>query len=406
MITQFTVENFRSIRDSVTLDMQATSECSHQDSLIRSGLDEKLLPLAVIYGPNGGGKSNVLSAIGALHQKVMSPIAIALNENSLNLEEWLRLGYRIVPFAFAQDNLDNPTSFRIYFQTNIAEYQYELSVHRDIVVYEKLQRVKFETRRISELFERKGSSVLLKGEFKSLKVSENLSSTMPLLSYLGLTYRENPVVNNIVEWFLKLQFCNYGTLLGEIKIAVAKEGAPKKLVLDMMKEMDIDIEDFRIEKTPKNFEIYTKHKLADMSTELTLNDESSGTRKLFSLLPLVAQTLTMGGVLIVDELDAKLHPVLLRYLISLFRNSKTSKRHAQLIFTSHDLLTMNAGMFRKDEIWFVAKGEKQNSVLYSLADFDIEDSKGTTYDQEYLMGKYGADPYLRKIIDWDRDNHD
>ena len=224
MITQFTVENFRSIRDSVTLDMQATSECSHQDSLIRSGLDEKLLPLAVIYGPNGGGKSNVLSAIGALHQKVMSPIAIALNENSLNLEEWLRLGYRIVPFAFAQDNLDNPTSFRIYFQTNIAEYQYELSVHRDIVVYEKLQRVKFETRRISELFERKGSSVLLKGEFKSLKVSENLSSTMPLLSYLGLTYRENPVVNNIVEWFLKLQFCNYGTLLGEIKIGVAKIG--------------------------------------------------------------------------------------------------------------------------------------------------------------------------------------
>lgn len=406
MITQFTVENYRSIRDSVTLDMQATSDRSHKDSLIHSGLNEEILPLAVVYGPNGGGKSNVLSALGALHQKVMSPIAIALNENSINFEEWLRFGYKIAPFAFSQENLDKPTTFQIYFQTNTAEYQYVLSVHDDIIVYEKLQRVKFETRRISELFERKVNSVSLKGDFKNLKVSVNLSSTMPLLSYLGLTYRENSIVNNIIEWFLKLQFCNYGILLGEIKIAVAKDGAPKKLVLDMMKEMDIDIDDFRIEKSPKNFEIYTKHKLGDMSKELTLNDESSGTRKLFSLLPLVAQTLTIGGVLIVDELDAKLHPVLLRYLISLFRNPKTSKRHAQLIFTSHDLLTMNAKMFRKDEIWFVAKGEQQNSVLYSLSDFDMEDSKSTTYDQEYLMGKYGADPYLRKIIDWSYDNHD
>ena len=106
----------------------------------------------------------------------------------------------------------------------------------------------------------------------------------------------------------------------------------------------------------------------------------------------------------IDELDAKVHPVLLRYVIMLFNNMEINRNGAQLIFTSHDLSTMNNDIFRRDEIWFVAKGKEQNSKLYSLVEF--KNTKGESvrmdakYDKQYLEGKYGADPYLKTIIDW------
>ena len=108
--------------------------------------------------------------------------------------------------------------------------------------------------------------------------------------------------------------------------------------------------------------------------------------------------------LIIDELDAKLHPLLLRHLIMLFNNLEINRKNAQLIFTSHDLSTMNSELFRRDEIWFVAKGKNQNSQLYSLVEFKNEKGesirKDAKFDKQYLEGKYGADPYLKKIIDW------
>ena len=103
-------------------------------------------------------------------------------------------------------------------------------------------------------------------------------------------------------------------------------------------------------------------------------------------------------------MDAKIHPVLLKYIITLFNDMSINKHNAQLIVTSHDLSTMNSGLFRRDEIWFVVKGNEQNSKLYSLVEFKNEDGtsvrKDAKYDKQYLEGKYGVDPYLKKIIDW------
>ena len=121
-------------------------------------------------------------------------------------------------------------------------------------------------------------------------------------------------------------------------------------------------------------------------------------------MPYIIESILTGMTLVIDELDAKLHPLLLKYIIGLFSNKVINKHNAQLIFTSHDLSTMNNEVFRRDEIWFVAKGNEQNSQLYSLVEFKNE--KGTAvrkdakYDKQYLEGKYGADPYLKKIINW------
>ena len=98
----------------------------------------------------------------------------------------------------------------------------------------------------------------------------------------------------------------------------------------------------------------------------------------------------------------------LKYIIMMFNDMKINRHGAQLIFTSHDLSTMNSEVFRRDEIWFVAKGNKENSKLYSLVEFKNDKGesvrKDAKFDKQYLEGKYGADPYLRKIIDWGKVN--
>lgn len=148
----------------------------------------------------------------------------------------------------------------------------------------------------------------------------------------------------------------------ELRMAVSKSEDVKRLMLQMIQEMDLDIIDFRVEENENDrIEVFTKHIVNDYEAELNLFDESSGTKKLFGLLPFIAKSLLKGTTLVIDELDAKIHPVLLRYLIMTFSDMEKNKNGAQLIFTSHDLSTMNSEVFRRDEIWFVAKGQRQNS---------------------------------------------
>lgn len=407
MLCQFTVKNYKSIRDEVTFDMQAAAISEHKDRIIKDVDGELYLPVSAIYGPNGGGKSNVLEAINTLVAKILRPIyATADTEGHAFLQK------RIIvePFAFLEEYRESPTEFELFFRTDSAEYRYILQVKRDVVIYESLDRVKLETGRRSALFTRDENGVDLKGAFARLKVSDDLSKTLAVLSYLGIAYKENAVVKDVLNWFeFGIDFLNYGNPMQELRMAVSTSEEVKHLMLDMIQEMDLDIVDFRVEEKENDMiEVFTKHRVGDVETELELADESSGTKKLFGLLPFIAASLITGTTLVIDELDAKIHPVLLRHIIMMFNNMEINTHKAQLIFTSHDLSTMNNDVFRRDEIWFVAKGKAQNSKLYSLVEF--KDAKGGSvrndekYDKRYLEGRYGADPYLQTIIDWGKVN--
>lgn len=407
MLCQFTVKNYKSIRDEVTFDMQAAAISEHKDRIIKDVDGELYLPVSAIYGPNGGGKSNVLEAINTLVAKILRPIyATADTEGHAFLQK------RIIvePFAFLEEYRESPTEFELFFRTDSAEYRYILHVKRDVVIYERLDRVKLETGRRSALFTRDENGIDLKGAFAKLKVSDDLSKTLALLSYLGIAYKENAVVKDVLNWFeFGIDFLNYGNPMQELRMAISSSEDVKHLMLDMIQEMDLDIVDFRVEEKENDMiEVFTKHRVDDVETELELADESSGTKKLFGLLPFIAASLITGTTLVIDELDAKIHPVLLRHIIMMFNNMEINTHKAQLIFTSHDLSTMNNDVFRRDEIWFVAKGKAQNSKLYSLVEF--KDAKGGSvrndekYDKRYLEGRYGADPYLQTIIDWGKVN--
>lgn len=406
MLCQFTVKNYKSIRDEVTFDMQAAAISEHEDRIIRDKDGEIFLPVFAIYGPNGGGKSNVLEALHTLAVKVLRPLyATGDNEERIFLQKKMI----IEPFAFSEETKSEPTEFEIFFRTELAEYRYILHVKREVVVYERLDRVKMDTGRRSALFER-GEEIMLKGAFAKLKISDELSETLPLLSYLGITYKKNEVVKDVLEWFeYGIDFLNYGNPMEELRMAVSSSEAVKHLMLQMIQEMDLDIVDFRVVKDENDrIDVYTKHMVEGRETELNLLEESSGTKKLFGLMPFIADSLLSGTTLVIDELDAKIHPVLLRHIIMMFSNMSINKKKAQLIFTSHDLSTMNSEVFRRDEIWFVAKGNSQNSQLYSLVEFKNEKGesvrKDAKFDKQYLEGKYGADPYLKRIIDWGKVN--
>ena len=403
MLCQFTVKNFKSIRDEVTFDMQATAISEHEDRIIKDNDDELYLPVSAIYGPNGGGKSNVLEALNSLVTKVLRPLYATSNNEEIAIK---MKKFVIESFAFDEKTINEPTEFELFFRTSLAEYRYELIVKKDVIEYERLDRIKLETGRKSALFERNEDEIILKGAFAALKTSDELSDTLPLLSYLGIAYSKNEVVKDVIDWFDEgISFLNYGNPIQELQMAISKSEDIKKLMLQMFQEMDLDIVNFRVEeKENDRIEVFTKHIVDKYEAELNLSDESSGTKKLFGLLPFIAKSLLKGTTLVIDELDAKIHPVLLKYLIMTFSDMEKNKKGAQLIFTSHDLSTMNSEVFRRDEIWFVAKGNRQNSKLYSLVEFKNKKGesvrKDAKFDKQYLEGKYGADPYLRKIIDW------
>lgn len=406
MLCQFTVKNFKSIRDEITFDMQAAAISEHEDRVIKDNDGELYLPVSAIYGPNGGGKSNVLEAMYTLAIKVLRPL-YATGDNAER--PLLQKKLIIEPFAFAKEEKNEPTKFEIFFRTELAEYRYRLYVKRDMVVYESLDRVKLDTGRRAALFER-DEEIVLKGVFSKLKISDEISETLPLLSYLGITYKKNEVVKDVLEWFeYGIDFLNYGNPIEELHMAVSNSEDVKQLMLDMIQEMDLDIVDFRVvEDENDRIDVYTKHMVEGYEAELNLLEESSGTKKLFGLMPFIANSLLTGTTLVIDELDAKIHPVLLRHIIMMFNDMNINKKKAQLLFTSHDLSTMNSEVFRRDEIWFVAKGNAQNSKLYSLVEFKNEKGKSVRkdakFDKQYLEGKYGADPYLRRIIDWGKVN--
>ena len=337
MLCQFTVKNFKSIRDEMTFDMHAAAISEHEDKVIMDKNGEQFLPVSAIYGPNGGGKSKNLEALHTVAAKVLRPLyATGDNEERVFLQKkW----HRLSPFRF-QKKWSEPTEFEVFFRTELAEYRYILHVKREIVVYECLDRVKLETGRRSALFERNAEETILKGVFAKLKISDELSETLPLLSYLGITYKKNEVVKDVLEWFeYGIDFLNYGNPIEELRMAVSNSEDVKQLMLDMIQEMDLDIVDFRVVKDENDrIDVYTKHMVEGYEAELNLFDESSGTKKLFGLMPFIADSLLSGATLVIDELDAKIHPVLLRHIIMMFNDMSINKKKAQLIFTSHELI--------------------------------------------------------------------
>ena len=220
----------------------------------------------------------------------------------------------------------------------------------------------------------------------------------------------------IRDWFLANEFADFGDLFTNFfmsrrlpKDFVEDKNVQQKVV-EYFASFDEHIKDFKIERIPHDgemkedtYKINALHKMVDSDgmAELPLGMESAGTLKMFALYPELQEVLEKGSVFFIDELNARLHPLLVRNFLLTFLNPEINTNHAQLVFTTHDTWQLSNRLLRRDEIWFVEKDKRGVSALYSLADFVDEDGyrirKDESYEKNYLLGKYGAIPNLKSI---------
>ena len=414
MLTQFSVTNFQCIKEKATLDMRSITLSEHKNSVI----DGRLLPVASVYGPNGGGKSTLLKAFFTLQNLIARHFNVVGGVKPV--ADAPVVGVQIVPFKFDKECLLKPTEFEVFIEIDGLEYKYYLAVFNNKIAQESLYYKKVGSKVIKEIFTRKGNSITLGACIKrEVKLSDNIADGMPVLAWIGMVYKVEQI-SKLISWFLSTFCVDYNIpfqdelLLNNIfQLELSKDEHLKRVkekTLDLLKLMDLNISSYRAERVQVNpvqfgIKISTKHKIGNDSYELLLQEESNGTRKVFGLLPLFVVALDEGRTVIIDELDAKIHPQLLKFIIGLFTSKITNAKGAQLIFASHDLTTMTKEVFRRDEIWFMAMAEGECSKFYSLIDIRAEDGElvrpDASYNKQYIEGRYGADPYLNAIKHWE-----
>ena len=403
MLCQFTFKNFKSYKKETTIEMQAENSNEFEDTLIQSEKDDKkYLPVAVIYGPNGGGKSNALEAMVGAIGSVIAPILLVKSKKIQNLP--------IVPYKFCNEK--KTTDFEFFYQLGKKEYRYEISFLDEKIIYESLYILTEGAKKPTKIYIRDEENIELGEELKKEKVNVNNSLDIPFLSFLSISY-DIETINKAVFFFLSTSLLNCDEEGFEyifLEDILEGDEKAKKQFIELLNNMDIDIIDYRIEKLigiDGAINIYTKHKVNDKEYELSILEESKGTQKLFALLPRIIFALKNGNLTVIDEMDAKLHPKLIQYIIELFKDKTINTKGAQLIISSHDLSIMSKDVLRRDEILFAAKDEQGSSNIYSL--YEIRDEKGdrirknAAYNKQYIEGRYGADPYLKRILDWEVD---
>lgn len=414
MLIQFNFKNYKSFRDEATLDLSAAKMTEFSDRVVSEGND-KILPMAAIYGANASGKSNIYNAFGYMADYVIESFKYGDEEEKF--EE-----YRPTPFLFDSVSNDAESSFEVYFTIpgDKAEktYNYGFCVDRHGVTEEWLNVKAKTARKYASVFYRstEEDTLDLSGLPKSSR--DNIQVALEkqvLIVSLGAKLKVNKC-KDIRDWFMANEFADFGDpftnffLSRRLPKGFVDDNRVQKKVIEYFASFDEHIKDFEIEKLPHDadskeemYKISALHKKIDSDTfaAIPLSMESAGTLKMFALYPELQDVLEKGSVFFIDELNARLHPLLVRNFLLTFLNPEINTRHAQLIFTTHDTWQLSNQLLRRDEVWFTEKDEQGISKLYSLADFVDESGarirKDESYEKNYLIGKYGAIPTLKSI---------
>jgi hypothetical protein len=411
MLIQFNFKNFKSFREEATLDLSAAKMTEFSDRVVTIG-NEKILPVAAIYGANASGKSNIYNAFEYMAGYVADSFKYGDEEEKF--EE-----FRPTPFLFDSTSADEESSFEVYFtlpdDKNEKVYNYGFCVNKEGVTEEWLNSKAKTARKYSRVFYR-GEELDLSGFPKNSRDNIQVAlEKQALIISLGAKLKIGKC-KAIRDWFLANEFADFGDpatnffLHRRLPKGFVEDKEVQKKVVEYFASFDEHIKDFRIEKVPHDgeakedtYKINALHKMIDSEemAEIPLGLESAGTLKMFALYPELQEVLEKGSVFIIDELNARLHPLLVRNFILTFLNPQINTNHAQLVFTTHDTWQLSNQLLRRDEIWFVEKDNDGVSTLYSLADFVDEDGvrirKDESYEKNYLIGKYGAIPDLKSF---------
>lgn len=427
MLIQFSVENYKTFKKRNVLSMVASNYFleNEENKIVSDNLNYSLLKSAVIYGANASGKSKLFDALSFMKNFIRNSSKESQAKETIGTDSF-RLN--------TESRLCN-SEFEVLFVHENVHYRYGFEVSKEKVHAEWLY-YKPKTKEV-ELFYRENQdfSQIHERDFKKGKLisKEGLVRENALLLSVSAQFND-PVATQVLDWFNKLNIISGIQEKGYsgYSFQMLEDSESKQKILDFIKIADLGIEDITKEPVDEseigldvinklklslkdkegileNFKIFnlmTHHLIFDEQNQRQNNlaqfsmegDESSGTNKYFALSGPIIDTLENGKVLFIDELDAKLHPLLVLKIIDLFNNKETNRNNAQLVFNTHDTNLLKHSNFRRDQIWFAEKNMYGAVTLYSLADFITDDGKKIRkeedFEKNYIEGKYGAIPFL------------
>lgn len=396
MILEFYVSNYLSIKDGLKISFVATSlkdslsESNDMIALSDTGL--MLLRSAVIYGANASGKSNVLKAMAFYRHFITDSFKNSQAGEAIDVEN----------FRLNATSIYEPTTMEATFIVGDFIYRYGFEVDSKVVRSEWLyQRTNKKRAKEIEIFNRteEETSVHQKSPLLLELVNKRMVRDNALLLSAAAQFNE-PKAVNILQWMndIRVIFGNEEEKLWNQAIKSLDDENLRLRITNFAKYADLGIEsivkiDNRIVSNHRQFDDEGRE-TSDVAFSFSGN-ESEGTIKYFSLSYPIIDTLDNGKLLIIDELDSKLHPLLVRKIISLFNSAKTNPKGAQLLFTTHDTFLLSAGMFRRDQIWFTQKDSFGATEAYSLVEYKVRSN--TLFERDYLLGKYGATPIIGEM---------
>jgi uncharacterized protein len=430
MLLEFTVENYRSIKEPVTLSAVAqkapkrkasakTKRGAKSDAEICLGFpvegwDMELLPVMAIFGANASGKSNVIQALSYL---------LSMMSGAYQQEKSYLFPTSHHPFTLDNNSKNQPTKFDIHVCIAGYIYRYHLELNGSKVIKESLDYLPKTTKRARQLFDREWSSESSKYTWKNGEMFSGAHIQLELnlpQNELYISLIKRLEVSIVLPLSNFLDFCStYATALpvkarnmADARIVnnyTSNTDSEKRrlnahkmqnAIVQILKKFDTGIIDLEIK--PSNLdeeaEIHVIHQMGTGERVVwEFEEESFGTQQLFGLAHSIVVELYAGGLLLLDELGTNLHPKITAYIIQLFQNPKTNPKGAQLIFTSHDNTLQRNQLLRRDQIWFTEKKPNQSTDLYSLSDFKVRND--LAIDKAYLDGRFGAVPFLPETVE-------
>lgn len=387
MLVQFSMKNFLSFQGEVTLDLTAVDAYQeHAYKLLDTGTKEKLVRVAAIYGANASGKTNLYLGL-SLFKRIVK-------ESANNVDEEQEKAVFRYYFPYAYEKKQQDTEFQLIQLIDGFEYKYGFSYHEKGITAEWMYRRDLESGRMTTLLEREGDNVLLGTALQEEcePFRKQISKETLALSFFHMLKLQTDIFRQVYRGITGILTANTDSFEKEpilrkrlpVVIDTDKDG-----LMRFLNAIDVGIQDIGYEPDEKKKYFWTKHSHHGKLYEEDLFNESQGTLKSIAIYSYVKEVIARDRVMFVDELNTKLHPLLLKFIVDLFYAEDTK---AQLIYTTHDTALMDKKFFRRDQIWFVQKDAEGCSELTSLSDYKVrsEDS----YEKDYLAGVYGGIPML------------
>lgn len=397
MLLRFSGENFLSFRNDFILSMLATalkepSVPENGNILFGGEAIGNVLSSAAIYGANASGKSNLVKALKALRELVL--------QSADNFGKSEEIGAMM--FRFNTESISEPIMLEIMFEERGTIFRYGCELLSQLITREWLySRNNRKKAKEVELFFREDGAITVHASMSITRDIVNRSMIRPnalVLSTAGMF--NDPVCNRVINWFKDMtviQSEDDRELWKAVSTTIDDEPLRKRIV-DFARYADFGIDDIqkRGDVVVSSHTVYNNEGQESGAASLPFKQiESDGTVKFFQLSAPVIKALDQGSLLIVDELDARIHPNLTRRIISLFNSPEANPHGAQLLFTLHDATILNEHILRRDQIWFTEKDTFGASRLFPLSDFKVR--ANAPFVKDYLTGRYGATPVIGSI---------